>query len=210
MNQVQRLEYARAVLHKAEIASGLTRVEEQGGWNTPDVLQPVLPSLTPGVLTVTGSATILLALVGHASKQGAWTAILGLPWVGWGAATEHGLDLTRTAHIPHPGSQAANILTALADGFDIIAAGDMNLGIRDERAIAQRVRARGATILATNWSTSSGTLSVENEGAEGYADGVGHMKRLRFRVSAGMSSVSCLWTGEDLVAAPRALRAVAS
>ena len=208
MNQAQRLEYARTVLHQAETASGLARVEDKGGWETPDVLHPILPSLTPGVITITGSATILLALAGHASTQGAWIALLGLPWVGWGAANEHGLDLSRTAHIPNPGPRAADVLTALADGFDIIAIGNLKLGARDERAIAQRVRARGATILASDWSTPSTVLRAESIGADGYSGGVGHVKTLRFQVSSGVSRSSCLWTGEELVSAPRALRAV--
>lgn len=208
MNQAQRLAHARSVLQRAETASGLSRSEENEGWRTPQALAPVLPSLTPGVLAVTGSASILLAIAGHASSQGAWTALIGLPLIGWGAAAEHGLDFTRTAHIPAPGPRAPEVLTALADGFDIIIAGELGLTVRDQRALAQRVRTRGATILATDWSTAPVTLRVQGEGAGGCGSGVGHVKSLRFTVSSGSARTSCMWTTQGLVEAPPTLRAV--
>lgn len=208
MNQAQRLAHARDVLHRAETASGLSRSEEKEGWQAPQALTPVLPSLTPGVLAVTGSASILLAIAGHASAQGAWVALIGLPLVGWGAAAEHGLDLARTAHIPAPGPRASEVLTALADGFDIIVTGELGLTVREQRALAQRVRTRGATILASDWPTAPMVLRVHSDGASGYDSGVGHLKSVRFTVSSGSAHTSCMWTTEGLVEAPRILRAV--
>ncbi|MGO1471381.1 MAG: hypothetical protein ACTHV1_02380 [Flaviflexus sp.] len=208
MNQMQRLAHARSVLMQAETASGLTRTEEKEGWQTPEALTPVLPSLKPGILAVTGSATVLLSIAGQASSQGAWVALLGLPWVGWGAAAGHGLDLSRTAHIPEPGPRSAEVLTALADGFDVIATGRLGLSVREQRAIAQRVRSRGASILASEWSTASSTLHVEGGEVSGCEDGIGHVKDLRFTVSSGFSRVECLWTDQGLVPAPRILQAV--
>ncbi|MBM9433315.1 hypothetical protein [Flaviflexus equikiangi] len=210
MNHAQRLAHARDVLHRAETASGLSKTEDKEGWQTPEVLSTVLPALTPGVLAVVGSSTILLALAGHASSQGAWVALVGLPLIGWGAAVDHGLDLTRTAHIPAPGARAAEVLTALADGFDILVVGDLALTARDQRALAQRVRTRDTTILAAEWSTGASVLRVESAGSSGYDAGVGHLASTRFTVSSGSRHATCLWTAHGLTSAPRLLRAVAS
>lgn len=208
MNHAQRLAHARDVLHRAETASGLSRTEDKQGWQTPRALTPVLPTLTPGIVAIEGSTTILLAIAGHASAQGAWIALVGLPLIGWGAAAEHGLDLTRTAHIPSPGARAPDVLTALADGFDIIVAGELALTVRDRRALAQRVRTRGTAILATDWPTASAVLRVEGGEPSGYDAGIGHLKTIRYTVSSGSARTSCLWTADGLVDAPRMLRAV--
>lgn len=208
MDQAQRLAHARDVLQRAETASGLSQSDHNEGWQTPHALTSVLPSLTPGVIAITGSASILLAIAGHASHQGAWVALIGLPLIGWGSAVDHGLDLTRTAHIPAPGGRAPEVLTALADGFDIIVTGTLGLTVRDQRALAQRVRTRGATILATEWSTTSSVLRAQPDSVDGYDAGVGHLKSVRFTVSFGSGRTSCMWTTAGLVEAPRILRAV--
>ncbi|WP_182353457.1 hypothetical protein [Flaviflexus huanghaiensis] len=208
MNHAQRLAHARDVLQRAETASGLSKTEDKQGWQPPPALAPVLPALTPGIVAIAGSTSILLAIAGHASSQGAWIALVGLPLIGWGAAVEHGLDLTRTAHIPHPGARAPDVLTALADGFDIIVAGELGLTMREQRALAQRVRTRGTSILAADWPTASVVLRVETAEPSGYDAGVGHLTAVRYTVSSGPVRTSCIWTSEGLVEAPRILQAV--
>src|ERR1700761_4320299 len=65
-------------------------------------LQQLLPAgLRRGsMLSVSGSVSLLLALLGASSAAGAWCALVGLPSISAEAATEQGIDLARLAIVP--------------------------------------------------------------------------------------------------------------
>src|SRR5262245_32723317 len=65
-----------------------------------------------------------LAVVAEPSAQGSWLAVVGLPALGLRAASELGVALERLVMVAQPSdadeSSAANVLSALIDGFDLI------------------------------------------------------------------------------------------
>ena len=106
-----------------------------------------------GVLTLHGSATLLLAAL--ALRQGAtgWCGVIGGDELGWCTATEVGLDLNRVLTIPAPLLDDASTLTGtstLLDGVDTLLIGaTIAEGLRPQhrRRLLSRARERGHLIL---------------------------------------------------------------
>ena len=106
-----------------------------------------------GVLTLHGSATLLLAAL--ALRQGAagWCGVIGGDELGWCAATEVGLDLNRVLTVPAPLLDDTSILTVtstLLDGVDTLLIGaTVAEGLRPQhrRRLLSRARERGHLIL---------------------------------------------------------------
>ena len=106
-----------------------------------------------GVLTLYGSATLLLAAL--ALRQGAtgWCGVIGGDELGWCAATEVGLDLNRVLTVPAPLLDDASTLTVtstLLDGVDTLLIGaTIAEGLRPQhrRRLLSRARERGHLIL---------------------------------------------------------------
>lgn len=143
-----------------------------------------LTSLFPGgalargtVVQVSGSTSVLLALAAAAGADGAWSVLAALPHVGWRAAAGAGLALDRVAVVPVPGPDAAGVLGALVDGFDVLVVGRCSaLSERDRRSLTARVRARGAVLLSgAEWPGAQQALRVTRTGWEGLGQGWGHL-----------------------------------
>ena len=106
-----------------------------------------------GVLTLHGSTTLLLAAL--ALRQGAtgWCGVIGGDDLGWCAATEVGLDLTRVLTVPTPLLNESSILTitsTLLDGVDtLLISATVAEGLRPQhrRRLLARARERGHLIL---------------------------------------------------------------
>ena len=106
-----------------------------------------------GVLTLHGSATLLLAAL--ALRQGAtgWCGVIGGDELGWCTATEVGLDLNRVLTIPAPLLDDVSTLTVtstLLDGVDTLLIGaTIAEGLRPQhrRRLLARARERGCLIL---------------------------------------------------------------
>ena len=106
-----------------------------------------------GVLTLHGSATLLLAAL--ALRQGAtgWCGVIGGDELGWCAATEVGLDLNRVLTVPALLLDDASTLTVtstLLDGVDTLLIGaTIAEGLRPQhrRRLLSRARERGHLIL---------------------------------------------------------------
>ena len=106
-----------------------------------------------GVLTLHGSATLLLAAL--ALRQGAtgWCGVIGGDELGWCAATEVGLDLNRVLTVPAPLLDDASTLTVtstLLDGVDTLLIGAAvaeGLRTQHRRRLLSRARERGHLIL---------------------------------------------------------------
>src|SRR5206468_7488902 len=113
----------------ADLATGLGLSRHTAGHNAPPlVVSPALLALLPGGLrrgstvSVTGSVSLLLALLGAASAEGAWCALVGFPRISAEAAREYGIELGRLALIPAPGEGWTTAVGALLDAVDIVAA----------------------------------------------------------------------------------------
>ena len=91
--------------------------------NVSAALRPVLPDgLRRGsTVSVTGSVSLLLALLGAASADGAWCALVGFPLVSAEATAQYGIELRRLALVPTAGSAWTTAVGALLDAVDIVA-----------------------------------------------------------------------------------------
>src|SRR6201999_3984017 len=116
---------------------------------------PVAPALTEvlprglrrgSTLSVSGSVSLLLALLGAGSAAGAWCALVGLPPISAEAAVEQGVDLSRLAIVPAvESSEWATAVGALLDAVDIVAARPPpGLLPGDGRRLAARARSHDA------------------------------------------------------------------
>ena len=152
---------------------------------------PVAPDvrhLLPGgvlrrgrTVVVTGSRSLLLALLARASADGAWVAVVGLPALGLVAAAEAGVDLDRLALVPDPGLDAPVALAALLDGMDVVVVGPgAALTDADRRRLQARARERGTVLVtATAWPGAHVVLDAAPEGWSGARGGAGWLRRQR-------------------------------
>lgn len=121
------------------------------------------------------SMSLLVALLAEASAAGSWCAAVGLPQLGLVAASEAGVALSRLALVPAPGDELAGVLSALVDGLELIAvAGCAGVPPKQRQALAARVRARGAVLLAMDgWPGSDFRIEVRSDLAAGGWSGLG-------------------------------------
>lgn len=108
------------------------------------------------------------------------TARLGLV-----AADEIGISLERLALVPHPGTQWANIMSILIDGFDAVAvapAGRVAASVRMQ--LAARTRQRGGVLMPFgDWDGADLTLSPESSTWHGLGRGCGRLRQHELTVS---------------------------
>ncbi len=135
-------------------------------------VSPALASLLPtglrrgSTVSVAGSISLLLALLGGASATGAWCVLVGLPAISAEAATEQGIELSRLAIVA---STEANEWTtavgALLDAVDIVAARPPpRLAPGDIRRLAARARSHDA-VLITYLGTAASKAASARTGA---------------------------------------------
>src|SRR5690606_26100282 len=126
-------------------------------------LAPLLPDggLRAGsTVVVRGSTSLLLALLAEASRDGAWTVLVGYPAAGIAAAADAGCDLERTLVVPLPAGSAVDapaVLAALVDGMDVVVIGpEVTLLDHDRRRLAARARDRGTGLVPAVSPLSAG------------------------------------------------------
>jgi hypothetical protein len=187
---VDRAALARAVLAKVE-----QRTSARAGVESADRLLPVLPvvaSVLPqgalrrgSTLAVTGSTSLVLALVAQASREGSWAAVVGLPGVGLLAAAQLGVDLSRLALVPQPGGDVATVLGALVDGVDIVVLGPgLALVDAERRRLMARARERGTVLIsAAPWPGAQVVLTGERTRWTGLGAGDGYLRACELTVT---------------------------
>jgi hypothetical protein len=179
--QSARLEKARAALAAVQTRVGTSKE----CWDAPTLplasaLSDALPAgLRRGqVVAVQGSTSLVLALVAEASREGSWTAMIGMPNVGVVAAARRGIELSRLALVPHPGSQAPAVAGACVDGMDVVVLGPrLALADSDRRRLAARARERGAVIVSAGpWDGANVGLTVLRSTWSGLGAGDGRLR----------------------------------
>lgn len=206
----ERVARARAALARAELRTGARSVRggsealvaddegrtvlpaasllttERPPMDVPAELAPVLPGgLRRGDTTVvTGSTSLVLTLLAHACRHGAWAAAVGRPDLGLLAAAQAGVDLGRLAVVPDPGPQAATVVAALLDGIDVVVVGAAAVLTETERRrLSARARERGTVLLPTcAWPGAGTVLEVQERGWTGVGTGEGRLRAHRLRV----------------------------
>ncbi len=163
-------------------------------------VDPALRALLPGGLrrgstvSVSGSVSLLLALLGAASGGGAWCALVGFPRISAEAAREYGLDLTRLALVPAPGTGWTTVVGALLDAVDIVAArpprgvgGRGGLASADVRRLAARARSKDAVLVpyVDDWPGADVRLQARDTAWAGIGAGTGRLRARRVAVVAG-------------------------
>lgn len=192
--QGSRLAAARAALSAVESRMGADRKATEGpALSLDDSLLPLLPQgLRKGqVISVEGSASLALAIVARASREGAWTAMVGMPHVGVLAAARRGIDLARVALIPYPGVQAPATLGVCIDDMDVVMVGrGLAMSDADRRRLAARARERGCVVVASGpWPGAHVHLTVETSRWEGLGAGEGRLRERHVTVAvAGRST----------------------
>jgi hypothetical protein len=169
-----------------------------------DALRSILPDgLRRGTtVSVTGSVSLLLALLGAASADGAWCALVGFPRVSAEAAREYGIDLSRLAIVPAPDLASGGWTTAvgaLLDAVDIVAArppqarGGTGVAPGDIRRLAARARSKDAVLMpyaatetaGSAWPNADVRLRVTGGAWTGIGDGTGRLRARRLEVATG-------------------------
>lgn len=137
---------------RAEISRMQRRTAEPDALPVDDALAPLLPSggLRPGAAyALPDSPALLFALLGSASRDGAWCAFIGLPDLSFEAAEGYGVAPNRLAHIPRPGDRWRQTISAAADVFPLVAARIPRTAAPAETArLSARLRERGSALLA--------------------------------------------------------------
>ena len=155
-------------------------------------LEPILPDgLRRGsTVSVTGSVSLLLALLGEASAGGAWCALVGFPRVSAEAAREYGVDLTRLAIIPAAGGEHwTTAVGALLDAVDVVAARPPRLAPGDIRRLAARARTRDAVLVpfltgGDLWPGADVRLTARGGHWSGIGTGTGRLTARKVEVRA--------------------------
>ncbi len=163
-----------------------------------DVDEP-LRALLPGrglrrgtVVTVSGSRSLLLALLARPSHDGAWCVMAGVEGLGLAAAAEAGVDLDRLVVIPRLGERWPEIVAALVEVFDVVALrapGPVPPPV--DRRLEARVRRHGTVLLVVRdtlgapvFSSSSLELAVTHSRWEGIGDGDGYLRARQVEIRA--------------------------
>lgn len=170
-----------------------------------EALAPLLPEggIRRGTAVAVGghgSTTLATALAAEASRQGSWVAAVGMADLGVAALAERGVDLDRWALVDLPGAArsgglAADVLGAVAGGFDLMLLGS---GIRVADATARRLLARmreyGASLICVLGGASAEMVSglqpevrltVEQTRWTGIDDGHGRLLARMAQVTVG-------------------------
>ena len=177
-------------------ADGTTAVDLGRRAAPPLPVHPALTQVLPSGLrrgstvAVSGSVSLLLATLGAASAGGAWCALVGFPRISAEAAAEYGIDLSRLAIIPAPGTSWTTAVGALLDALDVVAARPPRLVPGDVRRLAARARTREAVLMpfvdrrSGEWPGADVRLRVESGAWSGIGDGTGRLRARRVEVHA--------------------------
>jgi hypothetical protein len=158
-------------------------------------LRPLLPEggLVRGrVVSCQGVAatSLTLALAAGAAAQGAWLAVVDVPWLGVEAAAELGVPLERLVRVETPGDAGtwADLVAATVDGFELVVTRvprRVNAGVL--RRVQSRVQAREAVLLAVGDPgplTTDVTMMASTPVWDGVEQGAGYLRGRRVTVAA--------------------------
>ncbi len=105
----------------------------------------------------------LIAAVVEIGGPRGWVAFVGIPNVGWEAASHLGVNLQNVVNILHPGSQTPRVLGRLVESFQVVAVGQVSLRPSEQRRLAAKARtARSSILTYAPWPNVSVPLTTGN------------------------------------------------
>jgi hypothetical protein len=151
----------------------------------------LLPALASVVTVRTGtscavdSPSLALALAAGPSQAGGWVGLVGMPDLGWEAAQEFGVDLSRTIAVPNPGEHWLSVTAGLIDvATMVVVRPPCRVGDKQAASLSARMRPRGAVLIVDgHWPRSALTLTTERNQWRGIGLGLGHLTRRVVTVS---------------------------
>lgn len=163
---------------REQIAVLQRRRAEPAALAVPEALFSLFPAggLRPGAAyAIAPDATpLLLALLGGASREGAWSAVVGFPELSATAAAGYGVDLGRLVLVPRPEERWLQAAAAAAEVFPLVALRPARRVTDAEAArLEGRLRDRGGALLVLGaWPGAEARL--ETDGAQWLGIGQGH------------------------------------
>ncbi|MGD0392414.1 MAG: hypothetical protein ABSC41_07195 [Acidimicrobiales bacterium] len=136
-----------------------------------------------------GGVSLTLALLAAASGAGCWCALVGLPGLGAVASHDLGIDLSRLAVVPRPGTAWAEVAAALIDGVDLVVlCPPFPPRPAMARRLVARARERRSVLVVTGrhgWPERPDVeLKVGDARWDGVGAGEGYLRRRRMTVTA--------------------------
>ncbi|MGH3322768.1 MAG: hypothetical protein ACRDN9_21835 [Streptosporangiaceae bacterium] len=189
----------------AELQARVHRMQGTRAGRRPLETLPALAGLVPGGLSagaaysVTGSATLAMALMAGPSAAGQWCGVVGVPEFGAEAAAATGVELARTILVPDPGDAWLGVTSTLVDVLSVIVVRPATRVYDAEASrLAARLRQRGTTLVALgDWPRAEARLAVTDSTWVGVGDGHGHLRGRQVTVGvtgrSGRPHRSRLW-----------------
>lgn len=195
------LEVARASLRRAELRTGV-RASTPGVVDLDDSPRRLGAILDDGRLprgaasVVTGSMSLLLALLATSQGTSDWLAVVGAPDLGMLAAADAGVALERVALVPRAGDDPAGVVAALLDGMTYVVVGpDAWLTASERQRLLARARERGSGLVAVSaWEHAAVRLDVVAHRWAGIDAGAGYLRRCELDVARTARGVTDRWT----------------
>ena len=158
------------------------------------VADPFVPLLPDGALARgravscrgIAATSLAVALAAEATTAGAWLAVVDVPWLGVEAAGELGVPLERLVRVEPAGSEWADVVAAVLDGFELVVTRvPRRLNAATLRRVQARVQAREAVLIVVGEpGTLSADITMEASSPvwEGVEHGWGHLRGRRVTV----------------------------
>ncbi|MFJ2521266.1 hypothetical protein ACIOWF_20050 [Cellulosimicrobium cellulans] len=145
---------------------------------------------------VTGSTSLLLALLATSQGTSDWIAVVGAPDLGMLAAADAGVALERVALVPRAGDDPASVVAAMLDGMTYVAVGpEAWLTASERRRLLARARERGSGLVAVSaWEHAAVRLDVVAHRWAGTDAGDGYLRRCELDVARTARGVTDRWT----------------
>lgn len=149
---------------------------------------PGVAGLLPGgalragaTYAVSGSTSLVAALMAGPSGDGAWCGVVGLPAFGAEAAAGLGVDLDRLVLVPRPAREWLNVVAALVDALTVVVVRPPGrVSPAEASRLSARMRKRGSIVVATGtyaqaWPGAEARLRVEQHSWSGLGEGSGYL-----------------------------------
>jgi hypothetical protein len=147
-------------------------------------------------ITVSGSSSLVLALLAEVSQHQGWCAEVGSPLLGSAAAAEAGVELERFVRVAEPGEQWPSVVASLLEAFDIVVIHPPPRAREaDMRRLSARARERSAVLLTTGkwegaahhtsaWPGAQLGLAVIEQRWHGLGSGHGYLQAHELEVQS--------------------------